>query len=136
MDARTWQIGSHLKVIRKRIRPHLSLKFPAASPILNMNGVKRLRRVFGTFFSVLQEELIWMGQIQPLQDLENWFRKPDPWGYEQHPDDAKRRAILKSLLEGRDYGRLFSKFDNRIHNISHDCLSVTLVTMYTDFWIC
>lgn len=47
-----------------------------------------------------------MGQIQPVQDIEEWFKKPDPWGYEQHPDDAKRRAILKSLLEGRDYGRV------------------------------
>lgn len=47
-----------------------------------------------------------MGQIQPVSEIEEWFSNPDPWGYEQHPDDAKRKAILKSLLASRDFDRV------------------------------
>ena len=30
-----------------------------------------------------------MAQLQPINELEAWFNKPDPWGYDQNPDDAK-----------------------------------------------
>lgn len=47
-----------------------------------------------------------MGQIQSVDDIEQWFTKDDPWGYEEHPDDAKRKAVIKSLLANREYNRV------------------------------
>ncbi len=40
-----------------------------------------------------------MGTVQPTKDLEKFFRKKDPWGYETNPADKDRKAILLSELE-------------------------------------
>jgi predicted TPR repeat methyltransferase len=47
-----------------------------------------------------------MATLQPLQELEAWHRAPDPWQYESHPDDARRREILLSELPRIDYARV------------------------------
>jgi predicted TPR repeat methyltransferase len=40
---------------------------------------------------------------QPIADLEAFHCQPDPWGYEEHPDDAKRRSVLLAELPARPY---------------------------------
>ncbi|MCK4579688.1 MAG: class I SAM-dependent methyltransferase, partial [Candidatus Marinimicrobia bacterium] len=45
-------------------------------------------------------------QIQPIAEIEKWFEQSDPWDYEKHPDDTKRRAILKSVIPRREYHRV------------------------------
>jgi 2-polyprenyl-3-methyl-5-hydroxy-6-metoxy-1,4-benzoquinol methylase len=44
--------------------------------------------------------------IQPITDLETWHKKEDPWGYENHPDDLKRKNILISEIPKKEYGRV------------------------------
>lgn len=44
--------------------------------------------------------------IQPISDLETWHEKEDPWGYENHPDDSKRKNVLLDAIPGRNYGRV------------------------------
>jgi len=44
--------------------------------------------------------------IQPLADLETWHKKEDPWGYENHPDDLKRKNILINEIPKKEYGRV------------------------------
>jgi len=44
--------------------------------------------------------------IQPIADLETRHKKEDPWGYEYHPDDLKRKNILISEIPGKKYGRV------------------------------
>lgn len=41
--------------------------------------------------------------LQPLDDLEKWYSKKDPWNYETSPDDIKRRDILLSEIPQRLY---------------------------------
>lgn len=44
--------------------------------------------------------------LQPLDELEEWYEKPDPWEYENNPDDLNRRAMLLSVLPKREYRRV------------------------------
>ncbi len=44
--------------------------------------------------------------VQPISDLEAWHKKKDPWGYEEHPDDLKRKNILLDLLPKKEYGNV------------------------------
>jgi trans-aconitate methyltransferase len=41
--------------------------------------------------------------LQPIDDLEEWHKKDDPWGYENNPEDIKRRDILLSEIPERSY---------------------------------
>lgn len=41
--------------------------------------------------------------IQPLNKLEKWFSKKDPWGYETSQEDIKRKNILLSEIPERKY---------------------------------
>jgi SAM-dependent methyltransferase len=43
---------------------------------------------------------------QSLDELEDWHRKNDPWGYESNKDDVLRKAILLSELPQRSYQRV------------------------------
>ena len=36
--------------------------------------------------------------MQSKEELELWYKTPDPWGYETHPDDKVRRRQILSLL--------------------------------------
>ena len=44
--------------------------------------------------------------IQKVEELEKWYRKKDPWGYEQSPEDKKRKEILLSEIPDRHYKRI------------------------------
>jgi SAM-dependent methyltransferase len=44
-----------------------------------------------------------MAALQPRDELEQWHREPDPWGYEAEPDDAQRKAVLLGALPQRSY---------------------------------
>ena len=44
-----------------------------------------------------------MTGIQSRGELDAWHRSPDPWGYEDSPDDARRKAMLLSAIPPRDY---------------------------------
>ncbi len=41
--------------------------------------------------------------VQSREELEQWYEKPDPWGYETNPDDLNRRAMLLSVLPRKRY---------------------------------
>jgi predicted TPR repeat methyltransferase len=41
--------------------------------------------------------------LQPIEDLEEWQKKDDPWGYEDNPEDTKRRDILLSEIPDKIY---------------------------------
>ena len=41
--------------------------------------------------------------LQPLEELEEWHKKRDPWGYESNPEDAKRKDILLSEIPRKNY---------------------------------
>lgn len=43
--------------------------------------------------------------LQPIQELEDFYRNPDPWNYRAHPDDARRKSELLSLLPPREWTR-------------------------------
>lgn len=43
--------------------------------------------------------------MQRKEDIERWYDKPDPWGYETHPDDLIRKRRILKALEGRTYNR-------------------------------
>jgi predicted TPR repeat methyltransferase len=47
-----------------------------------------------------------MKHLQPLQELETWWERPDPWEYENNPDDLNRRAMLLSVLPRKKYKRI------------------------------
>lgn len=47
-----------------------------------------------------------MGFIQPLEELEEFQKQEDPWGYENDPDDVKRKDILLHELPKRQYKRV------------------------------
>lgn len=38
--------------------------------------------------------------MQSQEELEAWYRVPDPWGYTTNPEDEKRKRIILSYLEG------------------------------------
>ena len=44
--------------------------------------------------------------LQPINELEQWHTKPDPWGYETNPDDRSRKSILLSEIPRRPYARV------------------------------
>lgn len=44
--------------------------------------------------------------MQKLEDLENWHKAKDPWGYELNKDDALRKSMLLSELPSRSYQRV------------------------------
>lgn len=44
--------------------------------------------------------------IQSREELDAWYNKPDPWGYEENPDDLNRRAMLLSVLPKKRYARV------------------------------
>jgi len=37
--------------------------------------------------------------MQTKQELEDWYEKPDQWGYFSNPEDEKRRTLLLSMLD-------------------------------------
>lgn len=37
--------------------------------------------------------------MQSKQELEVWYSKEDPWGYETNPEDARRRKYILGILE-------------------------------------
>lgn len=41
--------------------------------------------------------------IQSKEELERWYSTSDPWDYDVHPDDEKRRDMLLSELPDRPY---------------------------------
>jgi SAM-dependent methyltransferase len=43
-----------------------------------------------------------MPALQPIEELEAFYGRPDPWEYERSADDARRRTELLSLLPARD----------------------------------
>ena len=47
-----------------------------------------------------------MVSLQPLAEIEHWYEKPDPWQYEDSPDDLKRKSMLLSVLPQARYGRI------------------------------
>ena len=44
--------------------------------------------------------------LQPVEEIEKWFEKTDPWGYEDHPSDQQRRALLLSVLPKKSYRKI------------------------------
>lgn len=44
-----------------------------------------------------------MRQLQPIDELEDFYKKRDPWNYEDTADDAKRKAMLLSVLPERRF---------------------------------
>ncbi|MQY64634.1 MAG: methyltransferase domain-containing protein, partial [Calditrichaeota bacterium] len=44
--------------------------------------------------------------LQPLEELEKWWEKPDPWDYENNLSDLNRRAMLDSVLPKKQYKRV------------------------------
>jgi hypothetical protein len=45
--------------------------------------------------------------MQTPDELEEWYDREDPWGYETHPDDTYRKNFYLAVLE--DVGPLFSR---------------------------
>jgi SAM-dependent methyltransferase len=47
-----------------------------------------------------------MAGMQTPNQIEDWYRDHDPWGYETNPDDIRRRSILLSELPRGQYQRV------------------------------
>ena len=47
-----------------------------------------------------------MHVLQPIDELEKWWEKPDPWGYDNNPDDLNRREMLLSVIPARQYQKV------------------------------
>lgn len=47
-----------------------------------------------------------MTALQPLEDLEKFYSRRDPWNYSKDPDDARRKNELLSVLPARDWQRV------------------------------
>lgn len=41
--------------------------------------------------------------IQSGTELDQWYSTADPWGYEDHPDDQKRKKLLLGELPDKEY---------------------------------
>lgn len=41
--------------------------------------------------------------IQSVTKLDQWYSTADPWGYEHHPDDQKRKKLLLGELPEKEY---------------------------------
>ncbi len=44
--------------------------------------------------------------VQSKGDLEHFYERPDPWGYEDNPGDLNRRARLLAALPEKPYARV------------------------------
>jgi len=44
--------------------------------------------------------------LQNQQELEKWHRQPDPWTYEENPEDIKRKQILLSEIPPHPYDQV------------------------------
>ncbi len=44
-----------------------------------------------------------MNVLQPTAELEKWYETPDPWNYENTPDDLNRRAMLLANIPMLEY---------------------------------
>ena len=40
--------------------------------------------------------LILRRNMQTKKELEEWYKKEDPWGYKKNPDDIKRKKICRT----------------------------------------
>ena len=47
-----------------------------------------------------------MSVLQPLDDLESWHAREDPWEYKTNPDDRRRIDLLLSDIPRRPYRRV------------------------------
>jgi predicted TPR repeat methyltransferase len=47
-----------------------------------------------------------MAPMQTSNEIEDWYKQHDPWGYESNPADARRRSILLSELPSGRYQRV------------------------------
>lgn len=61
---------------------------------------------FRVWFIGNKNEEIFMNILQPIDELEKWWENPDPWNYENNPDDLKRREMLISVLPDVQYQRV------------------------------
>lgn len=43
--------------------------------------------------------------MQTKQDIEEWYKNPDPWGYETNPDDAERKRRIIAALGDKKFKR-------------------------------
>lgn len=43
------------------------------------------------------------GRLQPGDELDRWHADVDPWGYEQDPEDGRRKAMLLGAIPQREY---------------------------------
>lgn len=43
--------------------------------------------------------------LQTIQELDGFYAQPDPWNYQSHPDDLRRKNELLALLPRRGYAR-------------------------------
>lgn len=46
-----------------------------------------------------------MTDIQPAQELEQFYAQEDPWRYDENPDDRRRLDEIRGLLGGRRFRR-------------------------------
>lgn len=44
--------------------------------------------------------------MQSKEELEEWYKDKDPWGYEVHPDDIKRKESILAILGNNKYERV------------------------------
>jgi SAM-dependent methyltransferase len=44
--------------------------------------------------------------IQPIEELDSFYDKPDPWGYDEHPDDALRTDMVLAHLPDIPFRRV------------------------------
>jgi len=49
--------------------------------------------------------LLWGGKVQSRSSLERLYRKVDPWGYRQNPDDQLRKDKILAALGDRQFKR-------------------------------
>lgn len=43
--------------------------------------------------------------MQTQNEIEDWYKTPDPWGYETNPDDQARKAAILKACSGKGYKR-------------------------------
>lgn len=44
--------------------------------------------------------------MQNKNELEEWYKEKDPWGYEIHPDDLRRKESILAILGKQKYDRV------------------------------
>lgn len=45
-------------------------------------------------------------RLQPQKDIEDWYKRSDPWDYEHSPDDQARKDYMLKVLPEREYTRV------------------------------